>query len=159
MFLEYVQPTIEDTLNPGSISIYNKRTRKLYDDVKDFLVLHYMGGRKDSEFWKHINSGATQTEFVKELLAMIKHRTPTVNDFPHYQGSAGWPLYSYVMEGINLLDKTKAGKEIDFDMKEGNLYELTQDSFYHQNNIWRDEDQYTYSYKEFIDYFRGLRIK
>lgn len=159
LFLEYVQPTIEDTLNPGSISIYNKRTRKLYDDIKDFLVLHYMGGRKDSEFWKYINSGVTQTEFVKELLAMIKHRTPTVNDFPHYQGSAGWPLYSYVMEGINLLDKTKAGKEIDFDLKEGNLYELTQDSFYHQNNIWRNEDQYTYSYKEFIDYFRELRRK
>jgi hypothetical protein len=157
LFLEYVKPTFEDTVNEGSMAIYNKRTRKLYDDIKDFLVLHYMGGRDDSEFWKYIKTGATQTEFVKELLAMCKTKTPTFNDFPHYQGSAGWPLYSYVLEGINALNKDIAGSEIDFDLPEGNLYEITQESHYELKKQWANETQYCYSYKEFIDYFRDLR--
>ena len=157
LFLEYVKPTFDETINEGSMSIYNKRTRKLYDDVKDFLVLHYMGGRDDSEFWKYIKTGATQTEFVKELLAMAKSKTPTFNDFPHYQGAAGWPLYSYVMEGINVLNKDIAGAELDMQFKEGDLYELTQQSYYELQHQWQDATQYCYTYKEFIEYFREIR--
>mgnify|MGYP006122941091 CR=1 FL=1 len=157
LFLEYIKPTFDETINEGSMSIYNKRTRKLYDDVKDFLVLHYMGGRDDSEFWKYIKTGATQTEFVKELLAMAKSKTPTFNDFPHYQGAAGWPLYSYVMEGINVLNKDIAGAELDMQFKEGDLYELTQQSYYELQHQWQDATQYCYTYKEFIEYFRGIR--
>ena len=157
LFLEYVKPTFEETVNEGSIAIYNKRTRKLYDDIKDFLVLHYMGRRDDSEFWKYIKTGATQTEFVKELLAMCKTKTPTFNDFPHYQGSAGWPLYSYVLEGINALNKDIAGSEIDFDLPQGNLYEITQESHYELKKQWQAETQDCYTYKEFIEYFRKIR--
>jgi len=88
---------------------------------------------------------------------MCKTKTPTLNDFPHYQGSAGWPLYSYVLEGINALNKDIAGSEIDFDLPEGNLYEITQESHYELKKQWANETQYCYSYKEFIDYFRDLR--
>ena len=116
-----------------------------------------MGGRDDSEFWKYIKTGATQTEFVKELLAMAKSKTPTFNDFPHYQGAAGWPLYSYVMEGINVLNKDIAGAELDMQFKEGDLYELTQQSYYELQHQWQDATQYCYTYKEFIEYFRGIR--
>jgi tryptophan halogenase len=61
---EYLKPTVELTTNSGSINSYNRTVNRMYDDFKDFLVLHYMGGRSDSEFWKYISSGATKTEFV-----------------------------------------------------------------------------------------------
>lgn len=157
LFFEYVKPTFEETINEGSMSIYNKKTRKLYDDIKDFLVLHYMGGRDDSEFWRYIKTGATQTEFVKELLEMGKSKIPTFNDFPHYQGSAGWPLYSYVMEGINVLNKNVAAADLDLEFQEGNLYEITQQTYYELQKQWKHSTEQCYTYKEFIDYFRGLR--
>ena len=41
--------------------------------MKDFLVAHYTCGRKDTEFWKYINSGATATDFVKSMHEVCKH--------------------------------------------------------------------------------------
>ena len=157
LFGEYVKPTIEDTLNSGSMSIYNRRTRNIYEDVKDFLVLHYMGGRDDSEFWKYIKTGATQTEYVKELLEMVKSRIPSARDFPQYYGSPGWSLYSYVMEGINLLDKSKSLNEINFNVQEGDIEELTPMKHYELQQRWGEEAKYTYTYNEFIEHFRNLR--
>ena len=157
LFVEYIKPTIEDTLNSGSMSIYNRRTRKIYDDIKDFIVLHYMGGRDDSEFWKYIKTGVTQTEYVKELLEMVKSRIPSFRDFPPENDHAGWPLYSYVMEGINLLDKSKSLNEINFNVQEGDMEELTPKRYYELQHAWNIELKYTYTYNEFIEHFRNLR--
>jgi len=157
LFVEYVKPTIEDTLNSGSMSIYNRRTRNLYDNTKDFLVLHYMGGRDDSEFWKYIKTGVTQTEYVKELLEMVKSRIPTFRDFPQDKDHAGWPLYSYVMEGINLLDKSKSLNEIQFNIREGNIEELVQKKYNEIQQWFREEEKDTYTYNEFIEHFRNIR--
>jgi hypothetical protein len=157
LFVEYVKPTIEDTLNSGSMSIYNKRTRNLYDDIKDFLVLHYMGGRDDSKFWKYIKTGVTQTEYVKELLEMVKSRIPSSRDFPQYYGSAGWPLYSYIMEGINLLDKSKSLTEINFNTQEGNMEKRIRTLYYKLQKEFGELAKHTSTYNEFIEHFRNIR--
>ena len=156
LFLEYVKPTINDTINEGSIAIYNKRTRIMYDDLKDFLVLHYMGGREDSEFWKYIKTGVTKTEFVKDLLEMAKTNIPTVNVFNDNPGSANWGLWSYVMEGINVINKDVAGAELSCIYDGINLAELAQLDYYEMNKQWDQDLQNESTYKEFIEYFRGL---
>lgn len=161
MFIfEYLKPTLEETINPGSINIHNDRVRKMYDDVKDFLVMHYMGGRDDSEFWKYIKSGATQTEFVKNLLAMAKSKIPTTHDFPGYFGSAGWPLYSYVMAGLHLLDKDLARKELDFNLLGyGPLEPITANTYYETLYQWREESSQWASFNQFVEHFRDLRYR
>jgi Tryptophan halogenase len=98
---EYLKGTKEQTCNLGSINIYNKRTSHMYDDFKDFLNIHYMGNRKDSEFWKYISTGKTQTENTKDILEMCKHKLPSNKDFNQYIGGTDWGLYSYVLFGIN----------------------------------------------------------
>jgi hypothetical protein len=114
---------------------------KIYDDIKDFIVMHYMGGRDDSEFWKYIKSGITKTDFVSELVDMSKTKMPTTHDFPSYDGSAGWPLYSYVMAGIGLMNKTSAM------------------AYYDLQDQWAAESKDLYTYKEFIQHFRDLRYQ
>lgn len=157
---EYLKPTIEETLNTGSMNIHNDRVRKMYDDVKDFLVMHYMGGRDDSEFWKYIKTGATQTEFVRNLLEMAKSKVPTTHDFPGYFGSAGWPLYSYVMAGLHLIDKDLAKKELGFDlMNYGPLEPVTANTYYETIYQWREESASWCSFEEFVKHFRDLRYK
>jgi hypothetical protein len=69
--------------------------------------MHYQGGRTDSEFWRYISSGATQTDFVKTLLTTAQARLLNANDFPRYWGVAGWSLYSWVMGGLGLFDGLK----------------------------------------------------
>jgi hypothetical protein len=108
LFKEYICATKEQTLNPGIIKTYNQRWSKQIDDLKDFLVMHYQGGRTDTEFWKYITSGATQTDSVKTLMDMARVRTLSYNDFPRYWGVAGWSLYSWVMAGLGLFDNLPA---------------------------------------------------
>lgn len=110
---EFLKNTIEDTLNESSMVAYNSRINRLYDDLKDFLVMHYMGGRTDSEFWKYISEGHTKTERVTMLLNTARSRMPSKGDVPDYLGAAGWGLWSYVMAGINILDCSLGQKELN----------------------------------------------
>jgi tryptophan halogenase len=155
---EYLRPTVEETVNSGSQQIYNQRTRRMFDDLRDFLVMHYMGGRDDSEYWRYISSGATQTEFVSHLLEMSKHRMPSNHDFPTYYGSAGWPLYSYVLAGIGRLSKDTCSKELNFQTNaHGDFRSITIQSYYDTQAKWDKEQRQLMSWKEFIDHFRTLK--
>ncbi len=110
---EYLKPTKELTVNTGSSNIYNKRTAQMYDDFKDFLNVHYMGGRTDSEFWKFIKTGATQTEFTRNILEMSKTKMPSNKDFNQYLGSTDWGLWSYIMFGTKNLSTSVMSQELD----------------------------------------------
>jgi len=160
LFFEYIKPTLEETINEGSMKIYNKRTRQMFDDFRDFIVMHYMGGRTDSEFWKYINTGATQTEFVSELLEMAKSRLPSTNDFPKYWGSAGWPLWSYVMAGIGRINKKDILKELDMEIPgHGHLGILTAQTYYDLQDQWAQEIKQYHTYDDFIRHFRNIRAR
>lgn len=109
---EFLKPNLNSTINPASIKIYNKRTNRMYDDYKDFLVMHYMGGRKDTDFWRFISSGETRTEMVNDIIETAKTRLPTKNDIPNYFGSAGWGLWSFVLAGLKKINKDVCEDEL-----------------------------------------------
>jgi tryptophan halogenase len=161
MFIhQYVKPTIEETLNNGARNIHNQRVRNMYDDIKDFLVMHYMGGRNDSEFWKYVSSGVTQTEYVSNLLELAKTGVPNAHEFPSYQGSAGWPLYSFVMAGLGLLNKDVALAGLNFELPFNGSCEIAAaHAYYELQDTWKEDAKSCYSYEEFITYFRELRFK
>ena len=110
--------TAEITCNDAQIDSYNNINGHLYDTVKDFLVAHYTCGRSDTEFWKYIDSGATITPFVEDIHAMCKHRVPNATLFPRQEGSAGWPLWSYVLAGTGKLSDEVCRKEILYNNNE-----------------------------------------
>ena len=156
---EFLKPSLIDTVNSSSIAMYNKRTRRIFDDTKDFLVAHYMGGRKDSEFWKYIDNGATKTEFVEHLLETCKSRLPSINDFPEYYGSIGWPLYSHVLAGIDRIPKETSMKALRDNIPTGDLKQITAESFFswlEQNKLYQKDKM---TYKEFVEHFRLKRTQ
>jgi tryptophan halogenase len=155
--MEFLKNTLEDTVNEGSINLFNNRTAQIFDDTRDFIVLHYMGDRDDSEFWRFIGTGVTQTDFVKNILSMSKSRLPTANDFPSYAGSAGWPLYSYVLAGIKKLDKEKVINELNFEVHSNQIKNLTVEAFHDLQYKWHKDMKNNMTYDEFINYFRELR--
>lgn len=111
---EYLKATKDDTCNLYSVKMYNKKTAKMYDDFKDFLNIHYMGGRTDSNFWKFIATGETQTEQTKTFIEMSKVKCPTNSNFNSYLGGVDWGLYSYVMFGNRLISAQVLDKELEF---------------------------------------------
>jgi tryptophan 6-halogenase len=110
---DYLKDTKEDTCNNGSISIYNNKISKMYDDFKEFLILHYAGNRTDSEFWKWIETGETMTPFVKTIIEMQKSKHLKPNDILGYYGHAGASLYNWILAGLGYLTKDVALKELN----------------------------------------------
>lgn len=110
----YLRDERDETCNPASTTLYNRRVARMYDDFRDFLVLHYMTTRSDSEFWKWMNTQETATEKVRILLDLIKTRTIQPCDFDSYFGSAGSGLHNWIMAGLGMIGKDLALRDIRF---------------------------------------------
>lgn len=149
---EFLRSTIDDTLNTASIKLFNKRIARHFDDIKDYLVLHYMGGRDDSEFWRWIGTGETKTEFVADLLETVKSRMPNYNDFPRYYGAIGWELYCYILSGLGLLKQEVVANEFTAENFAHTGYNYQKLKIY----IEREYEGYQ-RYEDFIDHFRSIR--
>jgi tryptophan halogenase len=149
---EFLRPTLDETMNQGSINLFNKRIAKHFDDIRDYICIHYMGGRDDSEFWKWIATGETQSEFVKDMLDTLKSRFPGINDFARYPGAIGWELYCYILAGIGKLDPKIILNSID-----NNVQDQLE---YHYKKLKNDlamEYQDYQSYNTFVEHFRNIR--
>lgn len=109
---EHLKNNKQETVDLLSIKRYNDITNKMYDDMKDFLVLHYMGGRTDSEFWKYISDKNTITEKVEYILNMSKHTIPSEISFDSYYGAAGAPLWNWILAGLGYIDSKTAEKTL-----------------------------------------------
>ena len=123
---EFLRDNKEDTLNPASINLYNKRVNGMFDDYKEFLVSHYLGGRDDSEFWKYISAGNTLTDFNRNLRETCKSRIPSIYDFPGYPGAAGWTIWCWILAGTNQITPEVARKNLSQPMIDKAIEKLNQ---------------------------------
>ncbi len=109
---EYLGPDVEKTVNDGSIYFYNKQTREMYDYYKDFVVLHYQGGRTDTPFWKHITNDHLSTPVVDAYIEKCKARFPG-----KYMFNDTWnvdALWKWTAAGLGMVSQEQARSEIEF---------------------------------------------
>ena len=102
----------DDLTDPTNEEIYNKRIGKMYDDFADFINIHYITERDDSEFWKLVATGELLTENSKNVLELIKTRTPNTSDWADYPGSVGSPLYNVILNGVGKLNPQIAKQDL-----------------------------------------------
>jgi flavin-dependent dehydrogenase len=149
---DYLKNDKKDTCNGGSIGIYNRRMSKMYDDFKDFLSIHYLTQRDDSEFWKVAKSGKLLTERNKQYLEMQKSKIISPSDVDQYYGYAGAALYNWVMTGLGFIDKELANKELEFyqqhDLGKA-VWDLNQSSFIDRKADIIDNTDFTMNIKEY----------
>jgi len=101
---EYIQPTAAQTLAPANLDSYNRRAADLYDSTRDFVALHYRGGRTDSSFWRSVTHDLSVPDRVQAIIDLAQHRLPTWNDFyDRPPQGIGWELYCYVLQGLGLI--------------------------------------------------------
>jgi len=98
------------------INQYNLEIGSMWDDLRDFINLHYITPRKDTEFWIESSSNKRHSENLKNKLEIWKSRMPRVND---YHGGLyntfyhlGNTLWYQILLGMNLLDDKTAEKEL-----------------------------------------------
>jgi len=90
----------------SSQDVYNSDVSQLYDEIKDFIVLHYLGGRDDTEFWKYIKNTDITTDRLKEILEISAHRFLTQEDIPNKFNSLSYRAWNQVLAGLGKFDKT-----------------------------------------------------
>ncbi len=93
------------------VTNYNYYMKLLFENYRDFLNIHYMAGRDDSEFWRYMQTDQAKTEKTKLMLEIAKHRVPNSKDFINLDGSAGYAIWSYVLAGIGAIDKNLCKQE------------------------------------------------
>lgn len=108
----------ESLKNQLSKESYNKDMAKVYDDIKDFIVLHYLGNRTDTEFWRYCSSGEIMTDRVKEILEIATHRMLTEADIPNPYNNLSYRAWNHVLAGLGKFSKEVAEKSITSGMPE-----------------------------------------
>jgi tryptophan halogenase len=95
-----------EELNEHSIKLYNEMVTNSMSDTLDFICLHYITKRNDSEFWKNLNSNYPPTERVKELLSLIKSNNLRFFDTDSTKTPTKFSLYSIicVCKGLDLMN-------------------------------------------------------
>jgi tryptophan halogenase len=60
---------------------YNVKCNHIFDNARDFVLLHYLVNKKDSKFWRELKP--VIPPLLKKQLAMWKNRLPIKEDFDH----------------------------------------------------------------------------
>lgn len=122
---DYLRDTKEETVNFGSQNIYNKKIGMMYDDFRDFLIIHYQTQRKDTEFWRYVSSKETRTDHVNNIIELCRTRIPKGCDFNNYYGSSGSCLWNWVLVGLGYINKQHGINELNFHNVSEEMIELT----------------------------------
>jgi tryptophan halogenase len=84
---------------------YNKQFSEIYDNIVNFIQLHYFTKRSDSKFWKELPNIMTKTDFNQEYIDVWRKTLPQRSCFNN-QHSLMFPAeeFTSIMSGLKLFD-------------------------------------------------------
>ena len=105
-FLQILLSDVSQLFNDSEKSreYYNSRFCDWWEQTADFIFLHYMGKRDDTDFWKHYNENVPNS--IKEIFIRWESSVPTFNEFGSITNDRGFSLQNWfdVCYGLNLLN-------------------------------------------------------
>lgn len=115
--MDYLTPEKKTTMTRANAQSFNEKFMIFNDSVRDFLNLHYQGGRNDSEFWKYLSTGATMTPFVEEVIDRAKNKLPSHTQYEHRWGT-NTSLWNWIICGLEFVNPDAAARELSTFSKE-----------------------------------------
>ncbi|WP_185976644.1 tryptophan halogenase family protein [Catenovulum sediminis] len=96
--------------NPVLQKRYNQLFAAIYDDLKDFIVLHYaLTDRDDSAFWRDAQNVLIRCPELSEKLSLWQHKVPQSSDFWDVGSQLFNEInYRFVLYGMGYFPNTKA---------------------------------------------------
>ena len=125
------------------IELYNIKFKFIVENIRDFVLLHYLSNKKDSKFWKEFKPNLPLS--LKNNLQKWKHRLPLKEDFPGYYLLFNAPNFTIILKELNLINKKSIKKEYN------SLSNIFKDHV--KNNIRQDTSLNTLGHKEFLQTF------
>jgi len=101
-----------DYIGSNDFKKYNEEITEMYDEIKDFIILHYLGGKSGSPFWDYIKKSDIATDFVKNIIDISKTRLLTASDVPNKENSIGYNAWNQILAGLGFINKQVAKNHI-----------------------------------------------
>ncbi len=108
--LRNLLPNIQGMVDGDSYYIdrYNKKIVKITDEILDFIYLHYVTNRSDTEFWKNFTSNNKMPKNIVNYLNECKEGILNFDYFKYTSSTFDLKSYYAVSAGLNHFNKTKA---------------------------------------------------
>lgn len=96
----------DQEFNEGVIARYNEVMKQYYEEIRDFIVLHYCTtNREDTPFWKENKYHPAIPETLQEKFELWSGRLPNHDDFFNRVGLFPDHSYACILAGMNRLPK------------------------------------------------------
>ena len=98
--------------NEYTIEDYNKSVTDIMENIRDFIVLHYVTKKTNTDFWKDINK-IELPDSLQSKLNRWQHRLPIPEDFSSVSNYVLFTPDNFivVMEGLDLFDRKSIADE------------------------------------------------
>ena len=123
---------------------FNTIFNKSFDNIVDYVQLHYFTKRKDTPFWKELEF--VTTDFNKETIEIFKTNLPRPTLFDNNNFLFLAHDWIQVMHGLDMFDKEKIGNELSsFNFNYNNLNEIR------LNHLNSDRNLPKITHKQYLD--------
>lgn len=138
--------------NDKVIDDYNKSFNDIMENIRDFIVLHYITEKDNSLFWKNIQN-LEIPDTLKDRLEVWKYKFPIDEDFNNLSDYILFKAnnFALVMDGLNLFDRESIKKEF----YSNNNYLTRSAKEIIEKQISYDQTLITLSHKEYLSNIRN----
>ena len=139
--------------NESVIDRYNSSFNDIMENIRDFIILHYITKKNDTQFWKDV-SNIELPESLKAKLDMWKHKLPIDEDFNNLSNYVLFKASNHilVLDGLDIFDRTSIKNEYDsnYDYVKEDAERTISELHYFENSIK------TLGHKEYLKAIREL---
>ena len=90
---------------------YNSLISDLYDELRDFIVMHYhLSMRRDTPFWRAATDPGCVSPALRDLLALWDEKVPHTTDINRKMSLFGANNYFFILAGLNRLPSAGIGQ-------------------------------------------------
>ena len=82
--------------------MYNKKFSSIVENIRDFVLLHYLCGKKDSKFWREFKPKLPDS--LKDILEKSKSRLLIKEDFDNEFLLFTEENFTVVLKELNLIN-------------------------------------------------------
>jgi len=93
------------------IDLYNRKFTSIVENIRDFVLLHYICGKKDSKFWKEFKPKIPDS--LKDILEKSKKRLLIKEDFDNDYLLFTEVNFTIILKELNLLNLKNISNEYD----------------------------------------------
>jgi len=107
-FIDYLPGRADHAVGQAK---YNALMADLYDELRDFIVLHYaISARRDTTFWRDCTDPARLSPNLAALLALWDEKVPHTTDINRKMSLFGASNYFYILAGLGRLPSSAIGQ-------------------------------------------------